>query len=205
MGAYSQFPVPRDGIQRVLELGSRDCHDAIHLRDHFDADVVAWECNPPSIERCHETLRINGDRIRLVEAAAWDSEGHIDFHPVINGNYGASSCLLSNHEYPYEKPYQQALVRVPAKRVDDDCQDNNWWPDLMCIDLQGVEGVALRGCPMVLGRASHLITEVQHKAMYTDATSLDDITSLLEPYGFRLQRVLDVNEWFGDVWFAKTI
>ena len=38
--------------------------DAVHLSNHFDADVVAWECNPPAIELCRENID-DHDRVTI--------------------------------------------------------------------------------------------------------------------------------------------
>jgi len=203
MGAYLQFPIPRKGVARVLELGSRDGADAKLLRDAFSAEVVAWECNPSSIARCRKTFATDGAGLRLVEAAAWNEPGEISFYPVVNGNYGASSCFEANHEYPFERPYQQTRITVPAKRVDDDCAEHDWWPDLMCVDLQGAELAAFGGCEKALTNARHLVTEVQHIALYLNTPLLPDITAALAAFGFHLRDIKNVNTWFGDAWFAK--
>jgi len=70
-GAYLQFAnyITATDIDSILELGSRDGKDAVLLRDHFDADVVAFEGDSAQVRYCES--RLNGQaRIQFVPADA---------------------------------------------------------------------------------------------------------------------------------------
>jgi len=203
-GTYSRFlqHINVDQIRTVCELGSRDGLDAIHLSNHFDAEVVAWECNPPAIELCRENIGDN-DRVTLVDKACWSHAKTLIFYPVTNGNIGASSAFQFNNEYPHEE-LEQSQIEVEAVRVDD------WWEanrsdsiDLLAMDLQGAELEALKGMGNLLNDVKYIITEGQHNLVYHDTPLITEIESYLAQFGFVKMYQVNHNEWFGDFVYGK--
>lgn len=203
-GAYLTFvdAINKNDVNIIVELGSRDGKDAILLRDHFDADlVIAFECNPSAISECERVLA-NEKNILFVPLAVWHENGTIPFHPVVNGNTGASSAFKANVAYPYET-YQQSTVDVPAVRLED------WWDenmgdlkmDLLCMDLQGAELNAMNGMGDLLYDPRYVITECQFKNIYHDTPVYDDLEKYLHKYNFKGIEIRSSNEWFGDALF----
>lgn len=203
-GAYAYFyrHIPKEEVNTIFELGSRDGLDAIDLRNYFDAKVIAWECNPSAIEICKNNLQ-GQSNIELVEKAVWSSNKTITFRPVINGNTGASSVFEANSDYPYEIPYQQKDIEVPAVRIDEYWQGDSI--DLLAMDLQGSELEALKGMGSLLNDVKYIITEGQYKRLYHDTPLISDIAEYLSQFGFVLRDKKDVNDWFGDFFFSKNI
>lgn len=192
-------------VSTALELGSRDAKDAVWIADHFKCEVIAWEPNPPSIDVC-QFVAGNREDITLVGKAAWSSDGVIPFFPVVNGNIGASSAFKADPTYPYERRYQQRQITVPAQRVD------SWWaehkadtpaPQLICMDLQGSELEALKGCGDLLKDVEVIVTEGQYRRLYYETPLLRDIEAYLKEWDFHLVTGERVNDWFGDFLFVK--
>lgn len=204
-GSYLQFKdfIRANDIDRILELGSRDGLDAIQLRDHFDAEVAAFECNPPQVRVCENRLKFE-DRIELVPKAVWHETGEIPFYPVVNGNHGASSAFKADSKYPYES-YVQAETMVPCVRLDEWILENDFVPDLICMDLQGSELAALRGMGKQLASVKYIITEVQFERLYHHTPKMRDLTKFLEPWNFREHSTIGTNSWFGDALFVRQL
>ncbi len=205
-GAYNSLLKPLEGmfeVKSILELGSRDAKDAKFLADKYDVPVVCWEANPPSVEVCEFVI---GDRedITLVPKAAWSETGTIPFFPVVNGNIGASSAFKADPAYPYERRYQQKEIEVEAQRVDE------WYaeqgvphPNVLCMDLQGGEIEALKGCTNLLQDVEVIVTEGQYRRLYYDTPLISDIETYLKEHDFHLANSHRVNDWFGDFLFVK--
>jgi len=204
-GAYLQFTneIQKNEIDTILELGSRDGKDAVLLRDYFDAEVIAFECNPKQADVCGYRLR-DEPNILFSDLAVWDHTGTIPFYPVVNGNAGASSAFKADPAYPYET-YQQTEVEVPCVRLDEFCAQHEIEPDLICMDLQGSELAALRGMGSMLNAQNlrHIISEIQFSPVYQDAPTHSDLTEFLNPFGFEEALSIGVNTWFGDALFKK--
>jgi len=205
VGAYLLFAdeIDNDSISTIVELGSRDGRDAIRLRDRFEARVVSFECNPEAVLRCEIKLATQ-QNIRFVPLGVWNENTSIPFFPVVNGNTGASSAFKANHDYPYESPYRQEQIDVEVVRLED------WWNenervdiDLLCMDLQGSELKALQGCGDLLNSVDYIISEIQLKRLYHDTPLFSDLKDFLEPFGFVVQDMVPVNDWFGDALFVR--
>ena len=212
VGAYQEFVhlIPRDSINTIVELGSRDLRDALWLQKYFDAEVVAWECNPEAIRLCRDTLGGYLDApVTFVPKAAWSKNTILTFRPVVSngfpgGNIGASSVFKANPDYPYEI-YKQETIAVDAERLDE------WWGrhrkyrnlDLLCMDIQGSELEALKGAGDLLDGVKFIITEGQTKRLYDDTPLIGDLITFLGKWGFRLVERKTANDWFGDYLFAK--
>jgi FkbM family methyltransferase len=207
-GAYLQDVFTRyideTKVNTILELGSRDALDAVELSDHYNADVYSFECNPSAIEICKGTI---GDhkKVHLIEKAVWDEEGTISFYPVINGNTGASSCFVAIDDYPYETPYEQEEVRVPAIRLEGWFAETGVSPDLICIDLQGAELRALKGMGEIPASVKYILTEGQTKPMYDGVNLIPEIEDYLEDFGFSIRAERLINPYFGDFLFVRNV
>jgi FkbM family methyltransferase len=205
-GAYKKLLSPLTMFKptAALELGSRDAKDAKWLADEYNVPVVCWEANPPSIEVCEFVI---GDRedITLVPKAAWSESGPLKFFPVINGNIGASSAFKADPAYPYERRYQQKEIEVEAQRVADWYDENpeHDRPNLLCIDLQGAEIEALKGCVGILQDVEVIVTEGQYRRLYHDTPLISDIETYLNEHDFHMVTGNKVNDWFGDFLFVK--
>ena len=202
-GAYRYFleQIENFNPKVAVELGSRDAKDAKWLADTYDCEVVCWEANPASLEVCRFVIG-NREDITLVEKAVWSENTTIPFYPVVNGNIGASSAFVADPTYPYERRYQQRKIEVPAQRLDD------WWgdrpaPQLLCMDLQGAELEALKGCGNLLHDVEVIVTEGQYKPLYEGTPLLADLEEYLRAYDFHLVSGKRVNDWFGDFLFVK--
>jgi FkbM family methyltransferase len=201
-GAYRYFLDELNiKVNTAVELGSRDAKDAIAIADRYGCHVVCWEANPPSIEVCEFVIG-NREDITLVKKAVWSENTTIPFYPVVNGNIGASSAFKADPSYPYERRYQQKEIYVEAQRLDD------WWgdrpaPELLCMDLQGGELEALKGCGDLLNDIQVIVTEGQYRPLYHNTPVLKDLEEYLKQYDFHLVTGRRVNDWFGDFLFVK--
>tara|TARA_B100000700_G_C15046598_1_gene858259 strand:+ start:1250 stop:1903 length:654 start_codon:yes stop_codon:yes gene_type:complete len=202
------FPIGKyidpDEVKNILELGARDGEESVRLSQYYNANVYAFECNPNILELCSNTIE-GHENVELIKKAVWHENTEITFHPVINGNYGASSCFKSNNSYPYESPFQQTEVKVEAIKLSDWLDDRNLSIDLLCVDLQGAEKNALLGMGEHLNDVKYIITEGQTKPIYHESSMLSEITEILNNYNFILKESKIVNEYFGDFFFIKEI
>jgi FkbM family methyltransferase len=205
-GAYGQFAehIEKDTINTIVELGSRDGLDAIWLHKEYDAQVVCWECNPAVLDIVRRNIQFYED-VELVDLAVWSKDTSLTFHPVTNGNVGASSVFQANTDYPHEK-YVQEEIQVNARRLD------GWWKenrtgralDMLVMDLQGGELEALKGAEGILDSIRYIITEGQYQQLYHDTPLIQDIQDYLKNKGFKLvAEKIHVPEWFGDFLFIR--
>lgn len=197
----------------VFDIGSRDAHQAIELAGLFpNAQVVAIECNPATLELCRKNVA-GHPRVRLVEKAIHSYTGRCRFHPIDttrtvtswpDGNPGASSLFLSTGDYPAER-YVQDTIELDCIRLDALCGELGIDViDLIWLDLQGAELLALQSAGGLLEKTRYIYTEVSHRPLYQGQCLFDDIDAFLKSNGFRCCTKVNRNNWQQDLIYENT-
>jgi FkbM family methyltransferase len=184
-------------INVIFELGSRDALDAIWLGRIFPkASVVAFEANPDSaITSLKNVKNAMIDNVKVVDKAVSDSNSSMTFYPFDIRKYdniGASSLFQidfstsrspSDPDYGRENP--QIEIEVPAVRLDKYCLENRIRQiDILCMDLQGAELLALKGLGKFLASTRYVVSECSHISTYVGGCTFQDIDSILSMAGF---------------------
>lgn len=202
--------IPNDGI--IIECGSRDCLDAIEMLGFYHPKkIYSFECNPESIQICRKNI-LEYDKISLIESAVGNIDGSIDFYATDmeksqDKNIGASSALF---HIGGQKEYVQKKITVPSLRLDTFIkQENIEKIDLLCMDLQGYEKIALEGLGD-FNNISYIITEVSFQSYYQNNVLFDELNSFLKNKGFVCEAVWPQSNYanntgFGDAIFKRSL
>jgi len=202
-----------DTFSTVFDIGSRDGLQAIELSRLFPkANVVAVECNSATLDTCRRNLAPHS-RIRLVDKAINSFTGRCPFYPIdpmrtvttwTDGNPGASSLFIANGEYPVET-YIQNKTQVECIRLDDLCRELDIVAiDLIWMDLQGAELLALQSAGPLLDKIRYIYTEVSHRPIYEGQCLFGDVDSFLSARGFRLCTKINRERWQQDLIYENT-
>ena len=202
MGSYTNIEftqyIQQDSIKLIFELGSRDLHDAVKLYDFYKCPVYAFECNTDCLHVCKQSISTMTDlqrqNIHLIESAVSVKDGPVTFYPfdlTKYNNMGASSMLeidftkRSNTDPDYRRPNPQTQITVPGIRLDTFMADNNIpIVDLLCIDLQGYEYMALLSLGRYLKTVKYIITECSINSTYKNGTNWNRLYAFLKNMGF---------------------
>jgi len=197
----------------VFDIGSRDGLQALEFSRLFpDARIVAIECNPATLDKCRRNLAPE-PRITLVDKAINAHTGRCAFHPIDqartitswkDGNPGASSLFVATGDYPVET-YFQNEVEVDCTRLDDLCERLQIEAiDLIWMDLQGAELIALQSAGALLEKVRYIYTEVSHRPIYKGQCMFDEVDAFLTARGFRLCTKIDRTRWQQDAIYENT-
>lgn len=204
---FAQMISDKNKAYVIFDIGSRDCQQSIEFYKTFpNAKIYAFECNPNMLPTCRENIKNYTDRITLVEGAVTDYDGEITFYPINtektitshkDGNPGASSIFKSNGTYTIEQ-YVQDEVTVNCHRLDTVMQRLQIpRVDLIWMDLQGAELLALKGLGLHLATVEYIHTEVSLKEMYTNQVMFPELNDfLVKEFGFELQN-RNITSWCG--------
>jgi len=213
MGSYLEHTfvkhIDQKSINTIVECGSRDCLDAIAMNEFFVPDIIyAFECNPESIYVCKEN--ISGIKnIKLITKAVHRNNGKVPFFPTDmdaskDKNIGASSLLWHRDN---EKEYIQKRIEVECLRLDTFMEKYNVPRiDLLCMDLQGAEFLAIEGLGTRSKDVHYIITEVSFQSYYLGDRSAKDISRMLEHRGFvfaSCNQNMNKHSGFGDALFIN--
>lgn len=195
----------------IFDIGARDCAQSVEFSKKYpNAKIFAFEANPQTIPLCKTTIQ-NNPNIRLIEGAVHNYDGVTSFHPIDtqrtrtiwkDGNPGASSLFLANGSYPIET-YVQNKIEIPCHRLDTICKQENISPDIIWMDLQGAELLALTSLGEYLNTCKYIFTEVSHKPIYEGQCMFSDIDCFLQTHGFKRESVVNPQCWQEDVIYSK--
>lgn len=197
----------------IFDIGSRDCEQSIEFYKAFpNSKIYAFECNPNTIEICKKNIEPYGDRITLIEGAVCDYDGNIKFYPINqaktlttwkDGNPGASSIFRSNGKYTIET-YVQDEITTQCHRLDTIMSKYGISNvDIIWMDLQGAELLALKGLGSYLQNVKYIHTEVSYKEMYSGQVMFEELNSYILSNGFFIKNRLTLQGWQEDVIYQK--
>jgi FkbM family methyltransferase len=188
--------INKNDIKLIFELGSRDLEDGNNLSKYYNAKVYSFECNPDCLKICYENLfKFKNTNLNLVEKAVSDTDGTINFKPFdlnLYDNMGASSIFkntFSNRAPWCEdrniKHSVQKDITVPSIRLDTFCKNNNISDvNMLCMDLQEAELLALKGMGEYLRNVKYIITEASNINTYEGGCTFYQLDEYLKTYNF---------------------
>jgi FkbM family methyltransferase len=194
-------------IKIILDVGARDLVESMCFSEKYPtAKIIAFECNPQTLPICKENNK-NYLNIELVDKAVNDYDGVCKFYPINplktqttweDGNPGASSLFLANGNYPFEK-YEQDEIDVNCTRLDTILIERNIDKvDILWMDLQGAELIALRSLGNLLKNVSIICTETEKTPIYTDQAVFSEINNFLKDNFILVHGNLDT-DWGTDI------
>jgi FkbM family methyltransferase len=198
----------------IFDVGSRDCLQSIEFYNAFPhSKIYAFECNPNTLHICKKNIEAYSDRITLIEGAVCDYDGEITFYPINqqktitswkDGNPGASSLFKSNGSYIHEK-YIQDEIKTNCHRLDTIMQKYNIpRVDIIWMDLQGAELLALKGLGSYLDNVKYIHTEASHREMYSGQVMFKELNDFVLSHNFVIKNNLTYTGWQEDIIYERT-
>ena len=194
--------IPNEPV--ILDVGSYTGDQAVEFAERFPlAHIFAFEAHPDSVEKVRQRTA-HLPNITVIEAAVCDVVGDVAFQAVDQGNPGASSLFRASGHNDVS-PISQTAVTVQGLRLDGwaelagiDCFDLIW------MDLQGAELLALRGMGGMIDTVKAIQLEVTFRELYHSQAMWPEIRGFLESHGLQLvDEWPDVSGYFGDAVFVR--
>lgn len=207
------FQLDKHGEYVIFDIGSRDCEQSIEFYHAFPrSKIYAFECNPNTLEICRKNIEPYKDRITLIEGAVCHYDGEITFYPInqqktitswADGNPGASSLFKSNGTYTMEM-YVQDEIKTHCHRLDTIMRRHNIPNvDIIWMDLQGAELLALKGLGEHINSLQYVYTEVSHREIYTGQVMFKELDDFMQKNNFILKNNLKYTGWQEDAVYEK--
>jgi FkbM family methyltransferase len=202
-----------DSIETVVETGARDCSETAAFSQRLpNASIYAFECNPATLPVCRRVVE-NLPNATLVEKAVADQDGTMTFYPIDpestdtdweDGNPGASSLFKASGEYPLER-YVQNEITVSATRLGTFLEEKRIPRiDLLWMDIQGAELMALTGLGEQIRNVKVIHTELEFFEIYAGQPLFGEIKRFLNRHGFRLAAFTALGPYSADAIFINT-
>ena len=189
----------------VIHIGAYEGEEIYKYREMGIKKVLFVEANPEVFHRLQEkTAGI--PEVMVANYAVCDRDGAITLHVAANEQ---SSSILSANNHSDQSVYTREIsqVTVEAKTLDNLLAELQLSPEdfnLLNIDIQGAELLALRGASNALKFVEGINIEVNYEEIYQGCPLIDDIDEFLEKVGF--QRVATTTPYhpsWGDAFYVK--
>jgi len=180
-------------IGSVVEVGSRDGMDAVYFARTYNCPVIAFECDPVQFPITEQNLKdAKLPDARSFPYALLDKDGIVDFRQVDQELYpsaGVSSLLEINFENRQLEDVDRgrASVQIPVEVQGHrfDTLDIAA-PDVLALDVQGVEIQVLKGFGQLLKNVKYVVTEAERVPSYSGGNSFRGLNSYMQLQGFRI-------------------
>lgn len=177
----------------VIEIGSRDGHDAAYLAAKLKAHrVYTFEANP----YCYKVINLNYPEFRNIYGAVSNFTGQADFNVVESSNWDevGTSSLRDRTDSWYQGKSRKIVVDVDT--MHNYIIDHNIVPpfDVVKIDVEGCSYEVVEGFQYFLKDVKVFHIENETFQYWSNQKLASDVSALLESNGF----IKDHEEKFGE-------
>ena len=180
----SQFNIDTSLFNYIIEIGSKDCQEALTFTKLFpNAHIVSFECNPKLLPQCR-TNAAKSNNITLIEKCVTDNTDDNLFYLPKNLD-GTASLHQPNFLYD--------TVNVDTIRMDQFLTDQT--VDLLWIDVQGAESKVLNSFGSKLNQVNTIYCEVDVSPIrYQHSSYESQIIQNLTSFTLSSRLLLNPNE-----------
>ena len=199
--------IDKDRIKTIVEVGSRDCLDAIDLAEFYkDSEVFCFECNPETINQCFVNLQVapfqTRSRIYFFPFGVGSKEETRFFYKWKDKRNPGASSFLSRKKDTYNQ--EQTAEEVQIKRLDDILVQRGVTKiDLLCLDIQGFELEALRGLGDLLRQVTYIITETPKGESLYEAPNEEEVMNFFHQHGFKVLKSIRENMYEDNILLVR--
>jgi FkbM family methyltransferase len=145
----------------------------------------------PQPSRAAQLSKSHGGRFTIEQCAVSDITGTSEME-ILAFDHASSLLPVRRADFGIQNIYDVSVrerIRVRVRRIDDIVATLPWASeriDLLKIDVQGAELLALRGAVDTLKRINMIWTEISFRPMYEGSALFPDIHAFLTEAGFIL-------------------
>lgn len=182
----------------VLHIGAHEGQEDATYRQ-IGATPIYVEANPEVFARLRENVP---DRECHLFAIS-DTIGTAQFH-VTSMDQSSSLLQLGKHAKIYPDIVETKTVEVQCTTVNELFADRHDSIDMINLDIQGAELMALRGATNILPSVSCILTEVNRDELYKGCAQLNEIDEFLGEFDFtRVRESYPYHKSWGDAFYVK--
>ena len=194
--AVAKYKLP---LRVALHVGAHHGEEDDAYR-RLGIEPIYVEANPAAFGVLRATL----PERECHNVAITDFCGEIDFH-VTSFDQSSSILHLKGHKKLYPHIVEEETIRVPCTTIDELLGSRCDAVDLINMDIQGAELIALRGATATLPHVQCILTEVNRKELYEGCGLIGELDGLLKDYDFhRVESEFKYHRSWGDALYVRS-
>lgn len=147
-----------------------------------EGEIIGFEPDPELFELASGNASRLNTPTRVLPFAASDHNGTSNFYQSAVGNWGSLK--------KEEALQQTGAVDVQTRTIDDFCEETDFKPDALRMDIEGAEAMALSGARCVIEKNKPILFIEIHKFLLTEI-ECRTILSVLRNGGYKNVTVID--------------
>lgn len=194
-------------IKGILHVGSHDGGELPYYLSRGIENTIFCEANPEIYTRLLE--RCSGIKgVRCFNYAIADKEDFLKFYITNNDSASSSILKLKKHSERYPNIIESKQIVVQSKTIDGLFQEHhidfeNF--NVLNIDIQGAELIAMKGMSKYLTFCDVIYTEVNFEELYDGCSLVSEIDEYLKQFGFNRVSTIDTGYGWGDALYLKEV
>ncbi len=194
----------------IFDIGCYDGKDSLEFAYIFPQSLIySFEIDSRSIKLFNKNIKHS--RINLVEIAISNVDGYVSWNPSNSKTrrhsdedyWSASSSIKSPKEHLniFQDVYFENKTVVKSTRLDTWTKQNNIYPDIMWVDLNGAEKEFILGAKNTLKTTSVIIIEFDEKKLYDGSLTKQETLQMLP--NFELKGIYNFEGNFGNLFLIN--
>lgn len=192
-------------IRGALHVGAHEGQEIATYEQLGAAHVTFVEANPNVHARLVQAMQ-GRSNVRCVHRAISDRSGVVRLN-LASFDQSSSILRMTGHREIYPDIVPAGSVEVRCSTIDELMAELDPPPEsfnFMHLDIQGAEGLAIRGAPRTLRHIDALVVEVSFAELYEQGVQIDEIEDLLRNSGFRRVTMLSAfHPSWGDAFYIR--
>ena len=188
----------------IIHVGAHEGTEVGYYQAMGAQKILFVEANPAVFERLQANLA-GYPNAQAVNCAISDRNGTINLH-VTSYDQSSSILPLKHHQDIYPDIVETHQVTVPSKTLDTLLQELELNPadfNILNIDIQGAELLALQGATNWLQYVDAINTEVNYQELYEGCALVHDLDEFLDRHGFERVATTTPHPSWGDGFYVK--
>jgi FkbM family methyltransferase len=191
--------------QGVIHVGAHQGHEIETYQHMGIKNIFLIEANPVVFEQLQGKIAKMPD-VQAINCAVSDQNGSAILH-VTSMDQSSSLLPLKLHQEWFPEIKEIAQITVPSRTLDSLLEGLNLSPinyNILNLDIQGAELLALKGATNLLSHIQAINTEVNYEELYAGCAMIDDLDNFLNGYGFeRVATTTPYHPAWGDAFYVK--
>ncbi|MEG4231952.1 FkbM family methyltransferase [Microcoleus sp. Pol11C3] len=189
----------------IIHIGAHEGKEIARYREMGVQRVLFVEANPVVFERLKTNIA-GSPHVRAVNCAVSNINGTSTLY-VTSMDQSSSILPLKEHQKFYPEIKEVERVVVESRTLDtllEELQIDAAEFNILNIDIQGAELLALQGATNVLRYIEAINTEVNYEELYEGCALIDEMDDFLEMCGFdRVATTTPFHPSWGDAFYVK--
>ncbi|OIP72569.1 MAG: hypothetical protein AUK43_02835 [Oscillatoriales cyanobacterium CG2_30_40_61] len=188
----------------IVHVGAHEGSEVEYYLAMGAQRVLFIEANPTVFERLQTNIA-QYPNVQAVNYAISHENGTVTLR-VTSFDQSSSILPLKHHLDIYPTIQETEQVTVPSRTLDTLLQELGLNPadfNILNIDIQGAELLALQGATNWLQYVEAINTEVNYKELYEGCALIDDLDEFLDQYGLQRVATTTPHPFWGDAFYVK--